>query len=311
MAGSLFRESALAASFSLSGAHTRRSANAPAAATTGKCERPWVASSKWCERFRSPPPNSRTQNLFFYPIGVMSAPPERLKLAPGVQVMLSAMLPRHTWDCHTLMPDKKNAGEARGWMAASPADRSDLRLVYSGDGQRERTGLALAELSVVLLGEAFLGCALLAAVREPRGEREIGRLFEKLALHWLPYYMVSRASWDPSAVGGCRCWRTCAPPCYGDARGTMVAAFSCWKRSMTESLSCKTWRLTDPRAIYRLAPAGDRAALRRACSIRSAILPGACRVRDVKTTWDAGWTALENLKPPTKDVEMFNPAVGK
>ncbi len=56
----------------------------------------------------------------------MSAPPERLKLAPGVQVMLSAMLPRHTWDRHTRMPEKKMLVKLGvGWRPHQPN-----RLIY-------------------------------------------------------------------------------------------------------------------------------------------------------------------------------------
>jgi hypothetical protein len=259
-------------------------------------------------------PEFADRKFIFYAYWALSAPPEQVKLAPGVQVMfIGDGCHAHTWQSpHENCPNQKMLEKLAGWKAASPAEPVliyDWYIPATGSGTNS---LQWQAFPWFVYAKPFADARFWQQQGSPVVNVEIDGLFDKLALHWLPYYMVSRATWDPSLSAEKMLEDVCAT-LYSDASGTMTNVFRLLERSLTEAdVHARTWRLPDPHAIY---PAPRRQEitqqLDRALQQTEHDALARARVMDVKSRWDEGWTALEKLKLPAKDVEMYNPVVGK
>jgi hypothetical protein len=199
-----------------------------------------------------------------------------------------------------------------GWKAASPSEPVliyDWYIPATGSGTNS---LQWQNFPWFISAKPFTDARFWQQQGAPVVNVEIDGIFDKLALHWLPYYMVSRASWDPTLSADAMLEDLCGN-LYGDASRTMMNAFRLLERSLTEAdVHSRTWRLPDPNAVY---PSDRRQEITgifaQALQQTGSDSLAHARVMDVVTRWNDGWAALGKLKTPTRDVEMYNPAVGK
>jgi hypothetical protein len=294
---------------------------------TGFCEcsacraQPGNASDRWAAfanaartDFDRRHPEFADRKFVFYAYWVLSTPPMQVKLAPGVQVMfIGDGCHAHPWQSpHDNCPNQKMLEKLAGWKAASASEPVliyDWYIPATGSGTNS---LQWQNFPWFVHAKPFTDARFWQLQGSPVVNVEIDGLFDKLALHWLPYYMVSRATWDPSLSAEKMLADLCTT-LYGNASGTMTNVFRVLESSLTEAdVHARTWRMPDPHAIYP-GPRRQEIAQQLARALQQTEHDGMAhaRVMDVKSRWDQGWAALQKLKLPAKDVEMYNPAIGK
>lgn len=254
------------------------------------------------------------RKFVFYAYWGLSSPPQNVKLSRGVQAMyIGDGCHAHTWQLpHEKCTNHRMLEKMAGWKAASP---SEPVLIY--DWYIPATGSGLnsqqwQKFPWFAYAKPFIDARFWQQQGAPVVNVEIDGVFDKLALHWVPYYMLARATWDPSLSADQMLQDMCAT-LYGTGSRTMIELFKLMESSLTEAdVHTKTWRMPDPRAIYPIARRQEIAKLfEQASQQTEGDSMAHTRVRDVTMLWDAGWKTLENLKPPANDIEMYNPAVGR
>ena len=294
---------------------------------TGFCECPaclaqrgnasdrWVAFANAVRRdFDRRHPEFADRKLIFYAYWALSAPPEQVKLVPGVQAMfIGDGCHAHPWQSpHDDCPNHRMLDKLAGWKAASLAEPVliyDWYIPATGSGTNS---LQWQNFPWYVSAKPFSDARFWQQQGSPVANVEIDGLFDKLSLHWLPYYMVARATWDPSLSGDQLLEDLCVT-LYGGGSRSMAEFFKLMERSLTEAdVHARTWRLPDPGAVYSADRRREIAGLlTRAVQQTGDDAMARARVMEVVSCWQAGWKALVTLKAPLKDVEMYNPSVGK
>jgi hypothetical protein len=316
LAADQFQESPGLRSFSLSARDNLGFCECPACrAQAGNASDRWVLFANAVRaEFDRCHPEFADRKFVFYAYWALSAPPTQVKIAPGVQAMfIGDGCHAHAWQsAQETCSNQKMLEKLQGWKAASPSEPVliyDWYIPATGSGTNS---LQWQNFPWFVSTKPFVDARFWQQQGTPVVNVEIDGIFDKLALHWLPYYMVSRAAWDPS-LSPDKLLNDLCGALYADAAATMAATFRLLERSLTEAdVHGRTWRLPDPHAIY---PAARREEisqhLTRALQQTQGDALARARIMDVKVRWDDGWTALARLKLPAQDVELYNPAVGK
>lgn len=311
-----FRASPSLRSYSLSARDNVSFCECPnCTAQAGNASDRWVAFANAVRAdFASRHAEFADRTFVFYAYWGLSAPPEHVQLAPGVQAMfVGDGCHAHTWESpHEACGNHAMLAKLAGWKAASPAEPVliyDWYIPATGTGVRS---LQWQTFPWYIYTKPFVDFLYWQRQGAPVVNVEIDSEFDKLPLHWLPYYILSRASWDPSLPADDMLHDLCVS-LYGDASETMGRVFKLMDRSLAEAeVHASTWRLPDPRAIYSQTRRREiEQQLERATQQTVNDTKAHARVIEVVNRWSDGWRALENLKLPERTTEMYNPDVGE